>query len=207
LGCWDVPPDTLMSLPPPVQAEFLLAPVYAANIALAATIRRYDKAQHRLERLLCDRQIVGISKVCKLLEGTLMPYSELLWSQLIQLQAALSQRLQASSITVMTNDSLPTEQQVVSQAIEGSLTSLEVFPCHVVLRNDKTLLKIMNSQTSEVETLTESLLNLHPRKWCHPAIISIYRSLDKRWSYARVRTFIQSPLHDPSKRLAGRPLD
>jgi hypothetical protein len=63
----------------------------------------------------------------------------------------------------------------VSQTIEGSLTSLEVFPCHVVLRNNKTLTgtKIMNSQIEEegeyAKILMESLLNLHQRLQVDPS--------------------------------------
>jgi hypothetical protein len=152
------------------QTDFLLAPVYAANIALAATIRQYDKAQNQLERLLCDHHIIGASKFFKRLEGSLMPCSELLWSQLIQLHAALPKRLPASSITLMTNDSLPTEQQEVGKAIEAALGKLGVFPGHVILRNDGTLVRIMNQDESkadaslnDAESLAYNLWKLHDR--------------------------------------------
>lgn len=125
------------------QTDFLLAPLYAANIALAATIRQYDKAHGWLEQLLRDTSVIS-SKVSLYFSGSTMPYSDILWSQMIQLRGTLPKRLQASSLTINSNEFLPTEHIEDSQKIESTLEKLGVYPCHVVLRNDSAIVRIMN---------------------------------------------------------------
>jgi hypothetical protein len=66
-------------------AELLLAPLYALSVSLASTLRRYGKAQHRLEVAL--NGVLATRRI----SGGYMIYSELLWSQLIQLQCSLPQ--------------------------------------------------------------------------------------------------------------------
>lgn len=67
-------------------AELFLAPLYALSVSLACTLRRYGKAQRRLEAALN----VVLVKGNNALHGGYLVYSELLWVQLIQLRGSLA---------------------------------------------------------------------------------------------------------------------
>lgn len=146
------------------QTDFMLAPLFAANIALAGTIRLYDKAHIWLGDLLRDAALIN-SKVSRHFAGTMMPYSDMLWSQMIQLRGALPKKLHTSSLVIPSNESLPNELTEDSRAIENALENLNVYPCHVVMRNDIAITKFMNElkdiATPDAEIMKSNFLRMH----------------------------------------------
>jgi Putative zinc-finger domain len=69
--------------------ELLWTPLFAANIALACSMRLYDRAQHRLETLFAMSSSSTTLPNVMVVHGNLFTYSQLLWSQLVQLRICL----------------------------------------------------------------------------------------------------------------------
>ena len=119
--------------------DLLLSPVLAANVALAATAKLYDKAHKRLEDLLVQHKQRDGDKTGQ--TGKDMPfvsYSELLWSQLIQLRATLPTRNTPSSESdrLLASLELPPEINECHEVLSSYVSDLGVFPHHVMLAND-----------------------------------------------------------------------
>lgn len=105
-------------------ADLILAPLYALSVSLASTLRRYGKAQHRLEVALNG---VGARRR---ISGGNMIYSELLWSQLIQLQCSLPQET-TYALTATA------EHERVAHLVHA----FGVHPNHLTLSGDWNMLK------------------------------------------------------------------
>ena len=65
--------------------DLILSPIYALSVSTAAFLRFYSTAQHRLEYFLGARHGLVVTQE----KHSLSRYSELLWSQLIQLRMSL----------------------------------------------------------------------------------------------------------------------
>lgn len=123
--------------------DLLLSPVFAANVALAVSLKLYDTAHYRLESLLC--KLTDEYANCQI-RRLFAPYSELLWSQLIQLRASLPTRLVDSGATVESaRVSLKLPKHIVDShaALCNSISELGVYPHHVSLNNDWNLVEAL----------------------------------------------------------------
>jgi Putative zinc-finger domain len=124
--------------------DLLLSPVFAANVALAVSIKLYDSAHYRLESLLgkfiVDNNGGSIGR-------TLAPYSELLWSQMIQLRASLPTRSvvdsTASAVPTRITMALPKDLEDNHIALSNFVSKLGVYPHHVSLGNDWNIVKAL----------------------------------------------------------------
>jgi hypothetical protein len=117
--------------------NLLLCPVLSANIALACTIKLYEKAHSRLIGLL------NYPVVCNEDEDNIFTiqtsiFSEYLWSQLIQLTGALTRRMPPvyEEHSDRLSISLPKETEEIHDQIASHVKALGVFPHHVSLLND-----------------------------------------------------------------------
>jgi hypothetical protein len=124
--------------------DMLLSPVIAANIALAATAKLYDKAHLRLDKLLSNRTAVSPGYTTL----PLASHSELLWSQLIQLRCSLPTRLATSSKSII---DLPKDISECHKIIACRVSGLGVFPHHVSLANDWNIVRplVQNSPSQK----------------------------------------------------------
>lgn len=109
--------------------DLLLSPAYASNVALAITSKVYDRAHRGLESVLVDNDDGNLS---------LLKYSELLWSQLIQLRASLPARTLdlADGDSLVISLDLPTAIVDSHNFLSDFVSKLEVVPHHVSLAND-----------------------------------------------------------------------
>jgi hypothetical protein len=105
-------------------SELVLAPLYALSVSLASTLRRYGKAQQRLEVALN-----GVLSTRQISSGYMI-YSELLWSQLIQLQCSLPQET--------TNE---LANAAGHERIARVVHAFAVHPNHVTLSGDWNLMR------------------------------------------------------------------
>jgi hypothetical protein len=105
-------------------AELLVAPLYALSVSLASTLRRYGKAQQRLEVAL--NGVLATRRI----SGGYMIYSELLWSQLIQLLCSLPQE----TTNQLANDA---DHKHIARLVHA----FAVHPNHVTLSGDWNMLQ------------------------------------------------------------------
>jgi hypothetical protein len=125
--------------------EMLLSPLYAASISTAVFLRHYSKAQHRLESLLGEARESkhGIPKT-KLVSFS--KFSELLWSQLVQLRFSLSSSPDTPAGKKKKKDSWdmkPSQIQDCNQ-LASCIESRHVALHHVCLEGDWNLITAMN---------------------------------------------------------------
>jgi len=144
-------------------AELCLAPLYALSVSLASTLRRYGKAQRRLEAALH----VLLAKGRSALSGGYLIYSELLWSQLIQLRSSLP--LLSDSDNDKRAVSLSSDTRLEHKSIATTANAFGVHPNHVTLCGDWNMLKAFDVDSRKHASLA------HVRKYCHalfPALFS-----------------------------------
>lgn len=140
--------------------ELHLAPLFAANVAFACTLRMYDKAHARLKSLLAPGNIRDhMDNYSPLL------LSELLWSQLLQLHFTLPQAqlvmFDDSSREPTVSYKLPLAVSQCHEALAGQLISLQVYPHHVVLECDRNLVRELRPSTESFSSeLLKSLAKL-----------------------------------------------
>ena len=126
--------------------EFLLSPVLAANVALGTTLCAYDRVIVRLEKFLGGYVPSPLSIV-----------SEILWSQLLQLEASLPKRTDRI-FSVKGVYQLPLEVEELHELLALLITSFGVRPHHVVLANDWNLTSvIMDEPTDDNAKLFQSI--------------------------------------------------
>jgi hypothetical protein len=117
--------------------EFLLSPVLAANVALGTTLYAYDRVVVRLEKYLGGHVPSPLSVV-----------SEILWSQLLQLEASLPKR--ADRIVALKGVyQLPLDVEELHELLALLITNYGVRPHHVVLANDWNLTSALIDEPSE----------------------------------------------------------
>ena len=111
-----------VSFPP---AELLMAPLLGASVSLKIDLHLYDRAHAFLENLLVD-------------DSSTLCYSELLWSQLIQLRATLPDR---DVDTIRRDHATVREARLSNQELHSRLSSFVcgkyVCPRHVHLHYDE----------------------------------------------------------------------
>jgi hypothetical protein len=117
--------------------DLLLAPLFAANIALGCRLQQYDKICRRLQDFLMHRPR---NESC----AGLCTFSELLWSQYIQLHFTLPYNIAMGNMDGQNGHSsltweIPMEVNKSHQAMCQVLSSREVSPHHVVAPHDQTM--------------------------------------------------------------------
>jgi hypothetical protein len=115
--------------------DYLITPVFAANVALAVSTRLYRVANNRLVKML------GTLTVGK--QG-FAPYSEILWSQLVQLRMSLP----TQNVTLdfkRAGQVLAPDNESANAALCRGVSTLGVFPHRLNLSNDWNLIHIMRS--------------------------------------------------------------
>jgi Putative zinc-finger domain len=115
--------------------DYLISPVFAANVALAVSARLYRVANNRLVKML------GTLTVEK--QG-FAPYSEILWSQLVQLRMSLPTRNVTLDMT-RTDQVLAPDTESNNAALCKIASALGVFPHRVNLSNDWNFIHILRS--------------------------------------------------------------
>ena len=128
----------------------LLSPLYAANIALATTLRLYNRAHHKLVSLLSPNSKVALSR-----------FSELLWSQLVQLEALLPTRtnsLAGKEADQRKPPDLSPETRQRYELLVNHIVACGVHAHHVTLANDWNLANILSEDDSDI--VFESCLNI-----------------------------------------------
>jgi Leucine-rich repeat (LRR) protein len=113
--------------------ELAITPLYATSVASAAFLRNYSAAQHRLEDWLGRthrRPSVATTERDSL---SLLPYSELLWSQLIQLRMSLP------------NESLSVEQSSVKKKASKSVKEFQWEPSESIKNQNQLLIGKLES--------------------------------------------------------------
>jgi Putative zinc-finger domain len=143
--------------------DLLLNPIFAANIALACSIKRYDKAHGRLENLLLKDLKKRKVATSKLPESFMMHTSELLWSQFLQLYMSLPTEIKRKESVDMVMSSLRLPKDLVQQheILANQVVERQIFLHHVQLQNDWNLLQnlaapgILHSCAEICQILTE----------------------------------------------------
>ena len=152
-------------------AELALSPLHALSVSLASTLRRYGKAQHRLESAL--NSVLAKRRISLYGHVGLMLYSELLWSQLIQLRASLP--LQSETPSKVKSLSLPDSIESGHEALAVSLVRFGVHPNHVTLCGDWNLLKAFCVDSEG----NVGLKKPHIRKQCHTLLSNIFTTANQ----------------------------
>lgn len=129
--------------------EFLLSPIVAANVALGTTLQAYDRVIVRLEKILGGYVPSPLSII-----------SEILWSQLLQLEASLPKRTERVVSTKGVYQ-LPFDIEELHELLALLITSYGVRPNHVVLANDWNLTSSLMDEPSE--DYAKLLQSIHER--------------------------------------------
>lgn len=131
--------------------DVLLAPLVAASVALKASYRLYGEAHKRLNLLLNE------SKPSE------MPYSEILWSQLIQLRATLPNRdVDPVRRSQATTEKTRSKNLEWSRHLAGQTLKRNVFPRHVHLRHDEKLDRSISGSADFVGAVFDTAVRMRP---------------------------------------------
>jgi Leucine-rich repeat (LRR) protein len=138
---------------------------------LSITAKVYDRAHRRLESLLVGDDDAKLN---------MMHYSELLWSQLIQLQASLPTRILdlSEAENLMTSLELPPAIVDSHKILSDFVFNREVLPRHVTLPNDWNLVAatVTTIKTKRTKALTVSPLSVdHLRQLCTQVMTPLSR--------------------------------
>ncbi|GKY98585.1 hypothetical protein MPSEU_000815300 [Mayamaea pseudoterrestris] len=109
-------------------SELLVAPLFAATISLCCSMRQYAQAHQRLEALVMDAKRNG-----------LMPLSELLWCQLVQLRVTFPPSSTQSKTILRLFD----EYNIL---LVNKIECLGIYLHRVVLGGDWNLVRHLNEQ-------------------------------------------------------------
>ena len=160
--------------------ELILSPLFAANCALASTIKLYDRAHQKLQSLLSFDYVGSPSpSLCNL--------SELLWSQLIQLYSSLPKRSEVSPGVPQRRRILSSEIRDVHDLISSEVGARGVFPHHVSLSNDWHLVDYLSQQNDDAFCRTCQDLSMQMWDRSSQAAEIDFRLAEKRLSYRSTR--------------------
>lgn len=186
--------------------EVVVAPLFAANVALATCVRAYDKVNLRLELLLW-----------KPAHGTgrfgFMHLSELLWSQFAHLRSNLPrldqiERGAADGGSAITAD-LPVSVSGSNAAVAKRIYQLGVRPHHLSLGGDWNLVRELNpfsgvtSKTSDQKGLGGTAKSAALKKSCLQLVravrglVDAYHTMEFSWEHmplSRRQTYGQAPV-------------
>ena len=132
--------------------ELIITPLHAAHVSLASTMRMYDKAQQGLEALLASNEDNDMPSLSAL--------SELLWSQLIQLESSLPRRCDDSNRETTRSFDIPPETLRRHEVIADNVVAREVHPHHVTLENDWNLTECLGESFTVGDELFDSYINI-----------------------------------------------
>jgi hypothetical protein len=143
-------------------AELCLAPLNALSVAMAATLRRYGKAQRRLEAALNAVLAKRRSALC----GGYLVYSELLWSQMIQLRSSLP--LLPDSTESKRLASLTADTKSEHRSIASTAYAFGIQPSHLTLCGDWNMIKVFDLNSRKYAAL------VHVRKYTFSLLESLF---------------------------------
>jgi hypothetical protein len=144
--------------------DLILSPLFAANVSLACTIQLYEKAQNRLESLVYRGVDSADDATSALLDVHFASFSDLLWSQLIQLRSSLPVFSRSDGETTVNNRpsvvgwKLSADTNKSHEKLAARIIGKGLCLHYVCLDNDWNVLRALNEDGGLAHSTDSDLL-------------------------------------------------